>query len=386
MNEPSNESRPSRTRAAAIAGLVVGVIALGAAAALDGLGTRTDTPREAARPITVATFPAQLESSYTVRRHYTGRVEPRRHSRVGFELPGTVIEILADEGDIVRQGEVLARIDTERLRAERRELESQLARTRADLGLARITYERLVGLVREGAASQQAVDDAREGLRALVAAEQLATARLDTNSVWLNKSEIRSPFNAVVVRRKIDEGRVIEAGEPLLELQETTRPEARVGLAGHAASAFTPGDRHRVRLQDREVPAIVKAILPLRDAYQRTVDLILTLDVDPSQIRPGDLVTVTVEDEVPESGFWVPVTALTEGVRGLWAVHVAVPLDEDVEIPGATHRVGIRAVELLHVRSEKAFVRGTLAQQDLVVAGGVHRIVAGQSVKLAAES
>ena len=68
--------------------------------------------------------------------------------------------------------------------------------------------ELISGLVAEGAASQQAVDDAREGMAAIEAAQTLAEARLQTNGVQLQKSLLRAPYDATVVARLVDEGRV----------------------------------------------------------------------------------------------------------------------------------------------------------------------------------
>ena len=69
-------------------------------------------------------------------------------------------------------------------------------------------------------------------------------------------------------------------------------------------------------------------------------------------------------------GFWVPVTALTESDRGLWGVYVV--KDESL--------VERRIVEIIHSESERAYVRGTLEDDDRIVRTGVQRLVPGQQV------
>ena len=59
------------------------------------------------------------QDSYRIRREYVGIVEARRESRVGFELSGKITELLVDEGDNIQSGEVLGRLDTTLLDAQR---------------------------------------------------------------------------------------------------------------------------------------------------------------------------------------------------------------------------------------------------------------------------
>ena len=84
-------------------------------------------------------------------------------------------------------------------------------------------------------------------------------------------------------------------------------------------------------------------------------------------------------------GTWLPLSALTESSRGLWAAYVAVELPAQENTDGATHRLLRRDVEIVHTDSERVFVRGTLADGDAVVREGLQRLVPGQRVRLAGE-
>ncbi len=96
---------------------VTAVVAGGVAFGLSGVAAITapdggaDVAREA-RVLTVATMEARLVPGYEVRRKFTGRVEARRQSQVGFELGGLVTAMLAEEGDLLEVGQVIARLDT----------------------------------------------------------------------------------------------------------------------------------------------------------------------------------------------------------------------------------------------------------------------------------
>ncbi|NIM61923.1 MAG: hypothetical protein GTO30_09780, partial [Acidobacteria bacterium] len=107
---------------------------------------------------------------------------------------------------------------------------------------------------------------------------------------------------------------------------ERVEPEVRIGVAGASIDAIATGDRFLLLVRGRDVPATVKSVLPVRGNGTRSVDVVLTLHTEFDGIRRGDLATVTIERTEPEEGFWLPLSALTESSRGLWACYVAEPL------------------------------------------------------------
>jgi RND family efflux transporter MFP subunit len=333
-------------------------------------------------PVSVAVVRAEGSTAYQLEREFVGQVEAARRSQVGFELPGRLAAVGVDEGDSVTAGAVIARLDIGRLEARRAELRAALAQTQADLSLASATLKRVEEAVDFNGVSLQEVDEAREQERALAATVRLAQARVATVEVDIEKSSIRAPYDAVVVRRLADEGQVLAAGQAVLELLETSAPEARVGVAGDAADAVATGQSVTVVHGDRTVDARVRTILPLRDPASRTVDVIL--DLSPaSGLVPGDLIRMRLSRRQEAAGFWIPVGALTEGTRGLWSLYVAEP---DAEADGrGSHRLERRVVQVLHTDDDRAFVTGTLAEGEWVVADGLQRVVPGQQVTIQTE-
>ena len=78
-------------------------------------------------------YKRQLQNSYSVLRTYTGSVTPRRSSELGFQRPGEVTNIVVDVGDRVQEGDILAYLDVESLRAEQQELLAQRRSINAQL-------------------------------------------------------------------------------------------------------------------------------------------------------------------------------------------------------------------------------------------------------------
>jgi RND family efflux transporter MFP subunit len=345
----------------------------------------TDPESQVERPFSalpVETLAITLQDSHIVRRGFSGRVEPRRESVLGFESAGRLARVLVDEGTAVEAGALLATLDAERLEARRAELDAARAEAGANLRLADITLKRLRGIVDEGGVSRQRLDEAQEARSAAHAALRLAGQRIATVDVELAKTALRAPFAGVVVSRQADEGTVLDAGQPVLVVQERATPEIRIGIAGRAIDALEPGRVYGLKWGDATLSARLRARLPVRSAVTRTVDVLFEPVDPPPGLLPGDLVTVTVETTVVQTGTWVPLSALAEGERGLWSLYLAAPAIDPAGGSAATHRVVRDTVEILHHDGERAFVQGTVGPADRIIVTGLQRIVPGQSVRI----
>ena len=77
-------------------------------------------------------------------------------------------------------------------------------------------------------------------------------------------------------------------------------------------------------------------------------------------------------------GTWLPFAAITEGLRGLWVIYALVPAE------GGGYRIEARDVEVLYAAEDRVFVRGAIADGELLVGAGLQRVAPGQTVRLAA--
>lgn len=375
MTRAARTTPPPPRRALALLGALG--LALGVAVIFFTLGAvLAGETRHTDEPLPASVLRAVPESSYTVPRRYTGSVQPRRASRVGFELAGLVTSVSIDDGRHVAAGEEIARLDTARLEARRAELLAARAEARANAELAQATYDRTLEAHQMTAASIQELDDAEEARDAALAALERTERAIESIDVDLAKSVITAPFDAVVARRFIDEGQVIQPGEPVAELLEREAPEARIGLPPKAAQSLSPGDRVRVEVRAQPLTGTLRELLPVTDPGTRTVEALIVLDAQLDGIRRGDLASIRVERTIEQPGFWLPLDALTESARGLWSCFVI-----DAARDGAL-TVEQRQLEVLHTDGTRAYVTGTLQPDELVVRSGLHRIVPGDRVTI----
>lgn len=351
----------------ALAGAAVGLTAFAAAIA------PSDAPREegpGSAPLRVVAAPIARDDGYVVEREFIGRVEARQRAALGFEIGGEVVEVTFDEGDVVPAGAVVARLDRDRLDASRRELVAARDAAAASLDLADLRRARFDRALALDAVSQQERDDADTAWRVARAELVRAEAAVATLDATLDETVVTSPFDAFVARRAVDVGTVVAAGSTVVELLERGAPEVRVSIGGAAVDALDVGDRIDVDVRGRTLDARVVSLLPTRDRRTRGVDVRAELDVALGDVRDGDIARVVVRRRIDADGFGVPLTALTQDRRGLWALYVV----------GDDARVTAQPVEVLHSDERSAFVQGALPDGALVVLDGLHRIAPGTRV------
>lgn len=329
-------------------------------------------PLTTVRAMTVA--PAD---GYAVTRRFTGQIEAASQTGLGFELGGRITEVLVDEGDLVAAGTVLARLDTRALIPERAALEAELLALAADAELARLTLARNDALTEAGFRSVAAQDDARLTLARVEAGMAAVRARIAGVDVRLDKSVLVAPFAAHVGTRLADPGQSVASGQPVLVLFDAAPAQARVGLPPDLAAGLAPGDVVRVDVGGRLQTARILLVRPDLDPGTRSRSVVLSLG-GASGPALGDTVALILEQTVAEPGFWAPLGALREGVRGSWSVMAieATP-DGDRTIPAA--------VEVIHSDGAQVFLRGALPPGARIVAQAPDRVAPGQIILARAE-
>lgn len=353
--------------------LGLAVVVLVSAWALEPAASAQE-PSANALPVEVTTV--RIEPSSKSVAWYAGTVRSGRASRLGFERGGLVQAVLVEEGDRLSASQPIARLDVKKLRVARRRLQAALARARAQRGLSRLTAERLGGLAEASFMSEQKADEARFGRDAADATVDELEASLAQIDTDLGKSVLRAPFAGVVIHRLVDEGSVVGAGTPVVEVQASEAKEAFVGVPVSALPVLKSAKEHQVRIGSTTVTGRVLGLVDDVDPRTRTVGVVIGLPeaIDPPE---GQVARLGLEKTVAGRGAWLPLTALTGGLRGLWTVYA-------VREAEGGYVVQREAVEVLNLDANRAFVTGTLEDGDRVLASGLHRVVPGQIVRLAA--
>ncbi|MBD2001089.1 efflux RND transporter periplasmic adaptor subunit [Leptolyngbya sp. FACHB-541] len=395
------------------------------------------------RVLPVKTTQVAPVESYSLTQTYTGEVTAARTSELGFERSGKLIWLAVDQGKRVMAGAAIAKLDTQNLETQRQRLLAQkaqevailqelqngartqvIAAAQAEVGelenqleLERIRRDRREYLYTEGAISAEQLDEVSFGQGALrdrlaaaqsrldelqagtrperIAAQQAVIKQLDAEiadlDITIAKSTITAPFSGTVGERRVDEGTVVEAGQPVVRLVEGASPEVEIGVPAAVASQLEPGSQQQVQIGELTYQAAIASLKPEVNPTTRTRTVVLTLD--PSTVRsvaPGQVARLQIQQTIPADGFWLPTTALVRGERGLWSCYVLAEADQpNADLKPNAYAVERRDVEVLHTEGDasgagealRVLVRGTIQPGDTVITDGTHRIVPGQLVQ-----
>ena len=352
--------------------IVVFIAALVVLLMTAGLGNATQAP-EARLPVAVSTGTIKIQSGFETPINVFGLVESPKAASLSFDVAGQVTTLLVEEGDVVSQGDILARQDLQRLNARKRELQASLERANADLALTQVNSDRTTSLVERKLESAQRLDEVKASLNVAKAQVSEIKATLNSLNVEMRKATLISPFDGVVNRRFLDEGSVVNAGSPVFGLTSIENYQARFAVPADVIDQFEVNEPVLVKVGDINVAGTVTQRLPIRNVQTRTVDILATLNSN-ERVRPGDMAILSGFRSHTETGAWLPVNALSNGLRGLWRVFV---LSNE---KNAT--LEARIVEVVYTDGNNAFVRGALKDGEIYVNEGTHKLAPGQMVSI----
>ena len=287
---------------------------------------------------------------------------------VSADLAGTVDRILFDSGQAVREGAVLAVLDT-------RQEKAQLAAIEAQRELARLTFERMEGLLNERVISRAEFDRATADYRQSEA--QLAEVR-----AVIERKTIRAPFSGVLGIRQVNLGQYLAGGDALVTLQSINPIYVNFGVPQQTVGQIPVGRAVRVTTSDvaaAEWNGRVTAIDSLVDEATRNIQVQATLANPNGRLRPGMFVQTEVVLGASQPVLALPASAISYAPYGDSVFVVAELKGED----GKPYR-GVRQqfVKLGPARGDQVAVLGGLKPGDEVVTSGVFKLRNGAAVQI----
>ncbi|MFI5252709.1 MAG: efflux RND transporter periplasmic adaptor subunit [Bacteroidota bacterium] len=249
----------------------------------------------------------------------TGVINPVRTVAVGSQVSGTIAKLFVDYNSKVREGEVIAIIDSTFLYASVKEAQANLDRNQAQVNQAKRDLDRAKALFAKSLNSQADLDAAQTTYESDVAQLSQTQAALDRAIVNLRFAVIRSPIDGVVINRAVDVGQTVAASlqtptlfsiaNDLTHMQvETSVDEADIGqikedqLAMFTVDAY-PNEQFRGRVwQIRLAPITVQNVV--------TYTVVIEVQNPDLKLRPGMTATVSIMIDKHENVLRIPTIAL----------------------------------------------------------------------------
>ncbi|MBL8271252.1 efflux RND transporter periplasmic adaptor subunit [Steroidobacter sp.] len=297
------------------------------------------------------------------------------------QVSGIVTDVLFEEGQNVKRGQLLARIDDRTILANLRQAEAEKARNEAQLKAAKLDKSRYDNLLAEEAISRQTVEQQVAQVEQLEAAIRANEATIAAQQVQLSYTKITSPVNGRVGLRHVDLGNLVQIGDTsgLVTVTQVdpisvifTLPQELLGRV----QGLTQGDSYAhvgaydrdggVLLGDGKLTTIDNQV----DASTGTIRMRAEFVNKEGKLWPGQFVTVRLQTGVSGNALVVPARTVRQGLNGPFVFRVR---DKQAEVV---------QVEVGYSNDEIAVIQAGLAQGDSIVSDGHSRLTPNAKVKL----
>ena len=381
MQTPRSETLRSPRRMALI---IAGVAILAAGGALYWYWAQSAAPsraRPAARPavpVTVAIaalrdLPVYLTGLGTVQASLTVRIHP--------QVDGIMQQVLFTEGQQVKTGDMLARIDPRLFQAALDQAKAKKSQDVAMLGAAEKDLARSRTLVARNITTQQIVDQQQAKLDQIKASIEADEAAIETAQTQLDFTAIKAPSDGRIGVRLVDPGNLVHASDAILNLV-LMQPSAVVftlpsQVLGDVREAMARGPVEVVALDQNNRRVLATGTLLLVDnaidQATSTIRLKAMFPNDDERLWPGDFVNARLLLETQSKVLAVPSSALQRGPQGLFAWIVT-----------ANNTVEPRAIEVGPTTGDLTIIIAGLREGEHVVTDGQYKLQRGVAVTFTA--
>ena len=317
-------------------------------------------------PEAVTTIVA-LQEEWPATLNAIGTLAPVQGVTVSADLPGIVERVQFESGQAVRAGQVLAVLDT-------RQEQAQLAAIEAQRELARLTFDRVQGLLNEKVISRAEFDRATADYRQ-------NDAKVGEVQAVVQRKTIRAPFSGILGIRQVNVGQYLTGGAALVTLQSLNPIYVNFGVPQQSVGQIPVGRVVHIRANDGATAwtGRVSAIDSLVDETTRNITVQATLANPDGKLRPGMFVQTEVTLGPSQKVLALPASAISYAPFGD-SVFVVAEMKDDA---GRAYR-GVRQqfVKLGTSRGDQIAVLSGIKPGDEVVTSGVFKLRNGAAIQI----
>jgi RND family efflux transporter MFP subunit len=288
----------------------------------------------------------------------TGRTRPQVTVTIVPKVAGQIVRLTKEEGDAVKQGELLVQLDADAPRAAVDQAQSAIVAQRRAVAEAERNFERISQIRARGLTTQQEFDEARFDLDQSRAELTRLTAALRETSTRLADTMITAPVSGVVLSRPVDGGQVVSTQSVIYEIAPLSGVEVEADVDEAFLAEVTEGLRADVLVAGRAdpIPATLHYVAPKVDPRTGGAKVRLRLDGEADGLRAGVTADVNLVVEQRPSALTVERSAILGRD------------DEARVLVVRDGRVEPRAVRFVDWPSERVIIESGLAAGEQVVA------------------
>lgn len=221
--------------------------------------------------------------------------------RISFRVNGQIVELLTDEGKVIKQGETVARLNSDELSRIRNEAAASLMAAEYDYELSKIDYERAKNLFEAGAISAQKRDEAKTKFDANKANVDELKASLELAETRLGFTELTSPLNGFILVKSSLPGEVIQPGTPVFTavdlsnvwvtayINETDLGRVKLNQEAYVTTDTYPGKKYKgwISFVSSEAEFTPKTIQTQEERVKLVYRVKVRVDNSSLELKPG---------------------------------------------------------------------------------------------------
>lgn len=338
--------------------------------------------KDTKRPATVTAVGAKI-SNINVYLNAIGTVTPRNNVVIRTHLDGELMRVLFNEGQYVKQGELLAEIDSRPYQVQLAQAQGQLAKDQALLKNAQLDLERYKTLLAQDSAPEQQVATQNSLVNQYLGTIQTDQSQIDNAKLQLTYTRITAPISGRVGLRQVDAGNIVHQSDvngilsiaqvkPITVIFSIPQDSLATVLAplrkGDKLAVIVYGRDQQNKLAEGYLSSADNQI----DTTTGTVKLKAQFTNDDESLFPNQFVNVRVQLGVNKDATVVPSAAIQRGSQGTFVYQV-----------NADQTIAVKPVKVTVTEGNLTAVEGEIKAGDLLVTDGADKLREGAKVQLA---
>ncbi|PAJ75482.1 hypothetical protein CJF42_04920 [Pseudoalteromonas sp. NBT06-2] len=322
--------------------------------------------------INIEALTLQQMEYYQVERHFSGRVIKQQDAKLAFEFAGKIKSIDFDQGDKVTKNTHLITLDTSLLEIEKQKLQASLKRIEAELSLAQLDLKRLDKLQKQNYSAEQSLDQINTQINVFQASKSEVQAAISGVDLQIEKSHLKAPFDGVLGQRFVSIGEIVAPGTPVIRLLKNGHNQIQVGVPQHLKQTIKP--YMPVIISGKEYKAKALSTGAEIDPISHTLLMRFAIPDDVT-VYAGQVARLKIKQNKHALGYWIPLSALTDGIRGTWNIY-------HINQQENTARLKPTIVEVIYTDGKNAYVSAALPDKSKIVASGLHKVSTNIAVNI----
>ncbi|PQA82250.1 efflux transporter periplasmic adaptor subunit [Limnohabitans sp. TS-CS-82] len=313
----------------------------------------------------------------------SGTVKAVNYAVIKARVAGELKEVLAREGDAVKAGDVLARIDPTEYQRRWQQATETASAAKSQMEIAQRQWDINKSLVDRGFISKIAMDNSDASYQGAVASHKAAIAGADVARKALDDATLRAPFAGIVSGRAAQVGERVGVDAKIMELVDLNQLEVEVPLSPSESMDVRVGQVAALQVEDRKdtIGAKVKRISPSAQTGSRSVLIYLALD-KAEGLRHG-LFAKGILGMGKSQVMAVPLSAVRTD-RAQPYVQVVEQVGGQLQVMHKTVTLGVRGMDLAQPESETMVGVTGLTEGSTVLKSHVGALREGMAVKYTA--